>query len=83
MFRLRPLLWPTLISLPILVLCLALGFWQMERREWKRDILDRIAANQSSPPIALDELLNFGRPKRVQLAVSPRAAARTTSASRS
>ena len=29
----------------------------MERREWKRDILDRIAANQSSPPIALDELL--------------------------
>jgi surfeit locus 1 family protein len=57
MFRLRPLLWPTLISLPILVLCLALSVWQMERREWKRDILDRIAANQSAAPIALDALL--------------------------
>jgi surfeit locus 1 family protein len=57
MFRLRPLLWPTLVSLPILVLCLGLGIWQMERREWKRDILDRIAANQSAVPIALDALL--------------------------
>jgi len=57
MFRLRPLLWPTLVSLPILVLCLGLGVWQMERREWKRDILDRIAANQSAAPIELDALL--------------------------
>jgi surfeit locus 1 family protein len=57
MFRLRPLLWPTLISLPILMLCLALSIWQMERREWKLDILDRIAANQSATPIALDALL--------------------------
>ena len=64
MVRLRPLLWPTLISLPILVLCLALSVWQMERREWKRDILDRIAANQSAVPIALDALLSGGDPLR-------------------
>jgi surfeit locus 1 family protein len=57
MFKLRPLLWPTLTSLPILVLCLGLSIWQMERREWKRDILDRIAANQSAAPMPLDELL--------------------------
>ena len=57
MFRLRPFLWPTVVSLPILVLCLALSVWQMERREWKRDILDRIAANQSAAPITLDALL--------------------------
>jgi surfeit locus 1 family protein len=63
MFRLRPLLWPTLISLPILVLCLALSVWQMERREWKRDILDRIAANQAAAPMPLDELLK-GDPLR-------------------
>jgi surfeit locus 1 family protein len=64
MVRLRPLLWPTLMSLPILVLCLALSIWQMERREWKRDILDRIAANQSATPIALDALLSGGDPLR-------------------
>ena len=63
MVRLRPLLWPTLISLPILVLCLSLSVWQMERREWKRDILDRIAANQSAAPLPFDELVK-GAPLR-------------------
>ena len=63
MIRLRPALWPTLISLPILVLSLGLGIWQMERREWKRDILDRIAANQAAAPMTLDELLR-GDPLR-------------------
>lgn len=57
MFKLRPLFWPTVISLPILVFSLALGFWQMERREWKRDILDRIAHNQATPAIAFDALI--------------------------
>ena len=57
MIRLRPALWPTLVSLPILVVALGLGIWQMERREWKRDILDRIAVNQAAQPITLDELL--------------------------
>ena len=57
MIRLRPLLWPTLFSLPALVLCLGLSLWQMERREWKLGILERIAHNQAAAPIALDELL--------------------------
>ena len=63
MIRLRPALWPTLVSLPILVLSLSLGIWQMERREWKRDILDRITTNQAAPPMTLDELLS-GDPLR-------------------
>lgn len=63
MIRLRPALWPTLISLPILVLSLTLGIWQLERREWKRDILDRMAMNQAAAPISLDELLK-GDPLR-------------------
>jgi surfeit locus 1 family protein len=43
--------------LPIVLFALGLGVWQMERREWKRDLLDRIAANQAAPPIPLDELV--------------------------
>jgi len=65
MIRLRPALWPTLISLPILVVSLGLGIWQMERREWKRGILDRIAVNQAAAPITLDELLR-GDPLRFE-----------------
>ena len=63
MIRLRPALWPTLISLPIFVVSLGLGVWQMERREWKRDILHRIEVNQAAAPITLDELLR-GNPLR-------------------
>ena len=63
MFKLRPLLWPTLISLPIFIFTLGLGVWQMERREWKRDILDRITVNQAAAPMPLDELLR-GDPLR-------------------
>jgi surfeit locus 1 family protein len=65
MIRLRPALWPTLISLPVFVLSLGLGIWQMERREWKRDILDRIAVNQAAAPMSLDELLR-GDPLRFE-----------------
>jgi surfeit locus 1 family protein len=57
MFKLRPLFWPTVISLPIFVLSLGLGIWQMERREWKRDILDRIAHNQAAPVMPFDRLI--------------------------
>ena len=63
MLRLRPTLWPTLIMLPIFLFSLGLGVWQMERREWKRDILDRIATNQAAAPLTLDELLK-GDPLR-------------------
>jgi surfeit locus 1 family protein len=63
MIRLRPAFWPTLVSLPILVLSLGLGLWQMERRAWKGEILDRIATNQAAAPMTLDQLL-AGNPLR-------------------
>ena len=63
MFRLRPLFWPTLISLPIFIFTLGLGVWQMERREWKHDLLARIAANQAAAPMPFDELVR-GDPLR-------------------
>ena len=65
MIRLRPALWPTLISLPIFVVSLGLGIWQMERRAWKQDILHRIEVNQAAAPITLDEVLR-GDPLRHQ-----------------
>ena len=63
--KLRPLLWPTIIMLPIFLFSLSLGVWQMERRAWKRDILDRIATNQAAAPLTLDELLK-GNPLRLE-----------------
>jgi surfeit locus 1 family protein len=65
MLKLRPLLWPTIMMLPIFLFSLSLGFWQMERRAWKRDILDRIETNQAAAPLTLDELLK-GDPLRFE-----------------
>jgi surfeit locus 1 family protein len=63
MLRLRPIFWPTAIMLPIILFSLGLGVWQMERREWKRGILERIATNQATAPMPLDELVK-GDPLR-------------------
>ena len=63
MFKLRPLFWPTAMMLPIVVFALGLSVWQMERRDWKLGILDRIAHNQAAPPLTLDELIK-GDPLR-------------------
>ena len=65
MFKLRPLFWPTVMMVPIVVFALGLSVWQIDRREWKRDILDRIAVNQAAPPLALAELLR-GDPLRFE-----------------
>ena len=63
MFKLRPIFWPTAMMLPIVVFALGLSVWQMERRDWKLGILDRIAHNQAAPPLTLDELIK-GDPLR-------------------
>jgi surfeit locus 1 family protein len=65
MLKLRPLLLPTIMMLPIFLFSLSLGVWQMERRAWKRDILDRIETNQAAAPLTLDELLK-GDPLRFE-----------------
>jgi surfeit locus 1 family protein len=64
MLRLRPIFWPTVMMLPIILFSLGLGVWQMDRREWKRDILDRMAANQAAPPMPLEELVKGGPLRR-------------------
>jgi surfeit locus 1 family protein len=59
MTRFRPLLWPTVFSVPVLLLLLALGSWQIERLFWKRELIaQRHAAVTAAPiaaPLSLDE----------------------------
>jgi surfeit locus 1 family protein len=51
--RRRGLFWPVLAALPVLALLLGLGTWQVQRLAWKTDLLDRIAASEAGPPVAL------------------------------
>ena len=55
MTRFRPLLWPTLFTVPMLLLCLALGVWQIERLFWKQDLIAQREAALAAAPIAVPQ----------------------------
>jgi surfeit locus 1 family protein len=47
----RPLFWPTLFTTPVVLLCLGLGFWQIERLFWKRDLIAQRQAAVSAAAV--------------------------------
>jgi surfeit locus 1 family protein len=47
----RPQLWPTVIAVPIVLLCLALGSWQIQRLFWKQGLIAARAAAVTAPAI--------------------------------
>ena len=53
MKRWRLLLLPVLVSLPILLILLALGTWQVERLRWKTGLLADFAAAEAGPALPL------------------------------
>lgn len=55
--RFRPGFWLTAFAVPAFAVLIALGVWQVERREWKHALLDRIAAESAAPPRDLVEVL--------------------------
>jgi surfeit locus 1 family protein len=61
MTNFRPLLWPTLYSLPMLLVCLALGAWQVERLFWKQDLIAQRQAAVAAAPAAVPTSLAEAR----------------------
>jgi len=52
---------PTLITIPIVLTCLALGVWQLERLQWKRDLIAEREAAIAAPPAAAPRSLAEAR----------------------
>ena len=61
MTNFRPLFWPTLFSLPMLLICLALGAWQVERLFWKQDLIAQRQAAVAAAPAAVPKSLAEAR----------------------
>jgi surfeit locus 1 family protein len=55
MTNFRPLLWPTVFSLPMLLICLALGAWQVERLFWKQDLIAQRQAAVAAVPASVPQ----------------------------
>jgi len=49
----RRLFWPGVMSVAMVAVMLALGFWQLERLAWKQDILARIDRAEGGTAVAL------------------------------
>src|SRR5215831_5327727 len=49
----RPQLWPTLFTVPVLLLCLGLGSWQIQRLFWKEELIAQRQAAVSAAPVAV------------------------------
>jgi surfeit locus 1 family protein len=47
----RPKLWPSVISGSIVLVCLGLGVWQLQRLHWKEELIAGRAAAIGAPPI--------------------------------
>jgi len=65
--RFRPTLWASLAALPVFAVLLGLGFWQLERMEWKNALVAEMQARMSAPamrlpdPVRAPEELRFRR----------------------
>ena len=47
----RPRLWPTVFTVPAVLLMIGLGVWQLQRLAWKTDIIDTFEARVAAAPI--------------------------------
>jgi surfeit locus 1 family protein len=54
-------LWPTLFTVPVLLLCLALGSWQVERLFWKEGLIAQRQAAVAAPPAPMPRSLAEAR----------------------
>ena len=62
--RFRPRLWTTVATLPVLGVLLALGFWQIERMEWKNALVDEMQSRMTQTPMALPQPIE--QPERLR-----------------
>lgn len=49
----RPTLWPTLLTLPAVLLLVVLGNWQMDRLAWKQALIGEMQGNLALPLVPL------------------------------
>jgi surfeit locus 1 family protein len=59
-FRFRPLPGFTLLCVPLFLMLVGLGVWQLERLQWKLGLIAQMTRNLAAAPISLDAALALG-----------------------
>lgn len=52
--------WMTVCAVPALMILLGLGFWQVQRLEWKQGIIDQRAERLAAPPVRIADVPDTG-----------------------
>jgi len=60
LIRFRPQPGFTLLCLLLFALCMGLGLWQLERLQWKLELIAQIQRNMHAPAISLAQALKLG-----------------------
>lgn len=55
--RFRPTFWPTVFTIPALLVLIGLGTWQLDRLQWKTALIAEIEGRIDAPPAPLTEVL--------------------------
>ena len=51
-----PAMWPTIAALPVFIVLLGLGTWQVQRLHWKEALIAERDARLAAPPIAVEDV---------------------------
>lgn len=51
MQRFKPTFWPTVFVVPAVLIMLGLAVWQVQRMNWKQDLIDRLHSRMAQEPI--------------------------------
>ena len=52
----RPLFWPTIVSIPLVALLIALGSWQLSRLAEKTELISKFEQRSKGPAIAISQI---------------------------
>lgn len=55
MKKFAPGLWPTLMTIPAVIILLTLSFWQLNRYNWKVDLIDQLESRLSEAAVPMPE----------------------------
>jgi surfeit locus 1 family protein len=56
--RFRPTLWPTLFTIPAMIVLVGLGSWQIDRLQWKSELIATFEARMAQTPVAPPETID-------------------------
>lgn len=59
-WQFRPTLWPTLVTVLLLIVLICLGIWQLHRADYKRMLLSQYHQVTTLPPVSLNAVLAVG-----------------------